>query len=74
MKQTILAIDNDHLVLTSIKMLFADADIEVETTSSGELGIALFQEQPNRFSVVLLDFEMKNKEGHEWMAMRSPLH
>ncbi|MBX2988853.1 MAG: sigma-54-dependent Fis family transcriptional regulator [Bdellovibrionaceae bacterium] len=64
MKQTILAIDNDHLVLTSIKMLFADADIEVETASSGELGIALFREQPNRFSVVLLDFEMKTKEGH----------
>jgi len=63
MKQTILAIDNDPLVLMSIKMLFADADIEVETASSGELGIALFREQPNRFPVVLLDLEMKNKDG-----------
>ena len=63
MKQTILAIDNDPLVLMSIKMLFADADVEVETASSGELGIALFREHPDRFPVVLLDFEMKNKEG-----------
>lgn len=63
MKQTILAIDNDPLVLMSIKMLFSDADIEVETASSGELGIALFREQPSRFPIVLLDFEMKNKEG-----------
>lgn len=64
MKQSILAIDNDPLVLVSIKMLFADAEIEVETASSGELGIALFREQPNRFPVVLLDFEMRNKEGN----------
>lgn len=63
MKQSILAIDNDPLVLMSIKMLFADSDIEVETAASGEIGIALFREQPNRFSVVLLDFEMKTKDG-----------
>lgn len=63
MKQTILAIDNDHLVLMSLKMLFADSDIEVETATSGEFGIALFRTHPERFAVVLVDFEMKTKDG-----------
>lgn len=63
MKQTILAIDNDHLVLMSLKMLFADSDIEVETAISGEFGVALFRAHPERFAVVLVDFEMKMKDG-----------
>lgn len=44
-------------------MLFANVDVEVESASSGVLGIALFREQPNRFPVVLLDLEMKTKDG-----------
>lgn len=64
MKPTILAIDNDSLVLVSLKMVFQDQDIEVQTATSGMQGIALYHENPERFSLVLLDYEMKTKEGH----------
>jgi DNA-binding NtrC family response regulator len=63
MKPTILAIDNDPLVLMTLKGMFQDEGIEVQTAISGEHGIALFQENPHRYAVVLLDYELKPRNG-----------
>ena len=63
MKPTILAIDNDHLVLHTLRSLFQDEGIEVHTATSGLHGISLFQENSRKFSIVLLDYEMKTNDG-----------
>lgn len=61
MKSLILAVDNDPLVLRSLSRVFEDADIEVTTASSGQQAIALFKESPDKFPIVLLDYDMKGK-------------
>lgn len=63
MKSAILAIDNDPLVLMSLEMIFQDEGIDVQTSTSGAHGLALFRENPQKFSVVLLDYEMRPKDG-----------
>ncbi len=59
MNPAVLAIDNDQLVLYSLKSLLQDEGIEINTTTSGIQGIALFREVPRQYSIVLLDYEMK---------------
>src|ERR1700733_9447317 len=59
MSSTILAIDNDQLVLLSLKMIFQDGAIAVETATSGAIGLAMFRANPDRYAIVLLDFDMK---------------
>lgn len=59
MKPTILAIDNDQLVLASLKMLFQDQNVEITAATSGAQGIALLQQNPRLYSLILLDFDMK---------------
>ena len=64
MKPTILAIDNDNLVLMSLKMMFQeDHGFEVQTAMSGAQGIAIFKGAPERFSIVLLDYDMRTHNG-----------
>jgi CheY-like chemotaxis protein len=63
MKSIILAVDNDQIVLRSLKFVFQDANIEIETASSGQQGIALFKENPDKYAIVLLDYDMKTKSG-----------
>ena len=59
MKPAILAIDNDQIVLVTLKMFFQDRGIEIQTATSGSQGVALFRENPRQYSIVLLDYEMK---------------
>jgi DNA-binding NtrC family response regulator len=59
MKPTILAIDNDQLVLMSLKMIFRDSAVALETATSGAMGLAMFRENPDRYSIVLVDFDLK---------------
>lgn len=64
MGPSILAIDNDQMVLLSFKMLFRDEGIDVVTATSGEQGISIFRDNPSRFPTVLLDYQMtKDGEG-----------
>lgn len=63
MKSAILAIDNDPLVLMSLEMIFQDEGIDVQTSTSGAHGLALFRANPQKFSVILLDYEMRPKDG-----------
>jgi CheY-like chemotaxis protein len=59
MKPGILAVDNDQLALLSLKVLFEDDEVDVATVTSGPQAIALFRDDPSRYSVVILDFDMK---------------
>jgi DNA-binding NtrC family response regulator len=63
MKSLILAVDNDPLVLRSLNLVFQDANIDVDTATSGYQAIALFKENPDKYPIVLLDYDMKNKSG-----------
>ena len=59
MKPTILAIDNDHVVLMGLKMLFQDHNVETATATSGAQGIALLKQNPHLYSFAIIDFDMK---------------
>ncbi len=63
MKPTILAIDNDPLVLKALTILFGDKELDIVTATSGPQGIALFKESPEKFPIVLLDYDMKANNG-----------
>lgn len=65
MKPTILAIDNDPIVLMGLNTIFQDADfdVEIETATSGNQGVAIFRQNPSKYSVVIVDFNMKTDEG-----------
>jgi len=59
----ILIIDDDHLVLTSIRMVLAYDDHEVLTASDGEEGIRICNEEP--VDLVITDLKMPEKNGLE---------
>lgn len=65
MKPTILAIDNDPIVLTGLNTIFRDTDfdVEIETATSGDQGVAIFRQNPSKYSVVIVDFNMKTDDG-----------
>lgn len=63
MKPTILAIDNDPVVLNAVKVMFEDAGIGVRTASSPTEGLAVFRANPELFPVVLLDYDMRTLDG-----------
>lgn len=59
MKQKILAIDNDPLLLASMSMFFQELDVETVTATSGAQATSILKESPSSFSLVLLDYDMK---------------
>ncbi|MGE0525984.1 MAG: sigma-54-dependent transcriptional regulator [Bdellovibrionales bacterium] len=59
MKPTILAIDNDSLVLQALKIVFEGEGIDIQTATSGLEGIEVFRKNPEKYAAVLVDFEMK---------------
>jgi DNA-binding NtrC family response regulator len=63
MKATVLAIDNDALVLSGLKDLMARGGIDLDTAASGSEGIALISQHPDRYKAVLLDYEMPEMNG-----------
>lgn len=64
MKPTILAIDNDPIVLHGLTSMFHDSDIgvELETATSGNQGVAIFRQNPSKYSVVIVDFNLKSED------------
>lgn len=65
MRYRILVVDDDSLVLSSTRLLLEQKGYEVETASSGEAALKLLKANPESYSLVLLDYQMKSKNGAE---------
>jgi CheY-like chemotaxis protein len=62
---TVLAIDDEPLLLNLLDEFLTDADFEVVAVESGTEALALLDAAPNRFDVVLLDRMMPVMDGME---------
>jgi CheY-like chemotaxis protein len=65
-KPRALVVDDEPLVCNAVRMLLVVDGYEVETASGGEAALKLFM--PNKFKIVLVDFEMPEMKGDELAA------
>ncbi|MFM2294216.1 MAG: hypothetical protein RLZZ350_629 [Verrucomicrobiota bacterium] len=61
-----LVVDDEPLVCSAVKMLLMVDGYAVETASGGAAALALFT--PDKFQIVLVDFEMPEMKGDELAA------
>ncbi|HJT82207.1 MAG TPA: response regulator [Chthoniobacterales bacterium] len=64
-RQTILVVDDEKMVLTLIGRFLRDAGYEVVTAQSGFEAVDFFRREPLRYSLVLLDFSLPFMDGGE---------
>jgi CheY-like chemotaxis protein len=62
----ILVVDDDPLVCDSIRRVLACDRHQVETATSGEAALALFQQ--GKFDLIIVDYEMPGMNGDELAA------
>jgi CheY-like chemotaxis protein len=62
----ILAVDDEPMVLQSIKMVLQHYGHEVQAVASGEAALALFAQRT--FDLVITDFSMPGMQGDELVA------
>lgn len=65
MKHKILVVDDDAISLTQTQILLEDHSYSVETAASGEEALKQFGSDPERFTLVVLDHQMKGMSGPE---------
>lgn len=65
-KGRILVIDDEEIVRVCCKRALVDEGYEVDVTSSGKEGLALFNRQ--KYDLVLVDLKMPHMEGMEVLA------
>ncbi len=64
---SILVIDDDHAVLTTVKLLLERARHEVVVTNDGKKGLELLQ--AGRFDLIIVDIFMPDMDGLETMNL-----
>jgi CheY-like chemotaxis protein len=64
-RQTILIVDDEKMVLTLIGRFLGEAGYDVVSAQSGFEAIDFFRREPHRFSLVLLDFSLPFMDGEE---------
>jgi CheY-like chemotaxis protein len=64
-KQAILVVDDEKMALTLIERLLREAGYDVAVANSGFEAVDLFRREPQRFSLVLLDFSLPFMDGEE---------
>jgi CheY-like chemotaxis protein len=64
-RHTVLVVDDEKMALTLIERLLREAGYDVVVAQSGFECIDLFRRQPQRFSLVLLDFSLPFMDGEE---------
>jgi DNA-binding response OmpR family regulator len=63
MRPRVLVVDDEPAILVAMKMALEDAELEAETASTGEAGLALHGERP--FDLLLLDKDLPGISGIE---------
>lgn len=66
--KTVLAVDDELANLELIEEYLNDVDIETVSVGDGEQALVILQEQPQRFSAVLLDRMMPGIDGMEVLS------
>lgn len=64
-RQTILVVDDEKMVLTLIERFLREAEYDVVVAQSGFEAIDFFRREPQRYSLVLLDFSLPFMDGEE---------
>src|SRR2546423_294423 len=64
-RQTILVVDDEKMALTLIERLLGEAGYDVVVAQSGFEAIEFFRKEPQRYSLVLLDFSLPFMDGSE---------
>lgn len=72
MKNRILLVDDETLVLMALKRALFEEDVEIVTATSGEQALALMQEKS--FKVVISDERMPGMHGSELLAQIRELY
>lgn len=65
---TILVVDDDSAIRSVVFRTVGRLGITADQAGDGETAVALFQKDPGRYSLVLLDFMMPGMEGPEILA------
>ncbi|MBN1881483.1 MAG: PAS domain S-box protein [Deltaproteobacteria bacterium] len=63
--ETILVIDDESIVLSTMKDALEDAGYKLITSNSGRTGIEAFKEHQERIKLVILDIKMPDINGEE---------
>ena len=63
MKQCILLIEDDEAFYDSVCLILASHDIEVVWAENGTKGIQTFRQNPHGFSIVMIDYKLKDVAG-----------
>ncbi|MGE0528536.1 MAG: sigma-54-dependent transcriptional regulator, partial [Bdellovibrionales bacterium] len=63
MNSRVLAVDNDAMVLSGLRLLVASTGIELDTVTSGAEAIELILQNSDKYRAVLLDYEMPGMNG-----------
>lgn len=64
-RQTILVVDDEKMALTLIERLLAEAGYDVVTAQSGFEALEWLRKEPQRYSLILLDFTLPFMDGAE---------
>jgi DNA-binding response OmpR family regulator len=65
---TILVVDDDSAIRSVVFRTVGRLGVTADQAGDGETAIALFQADPGRYSLILLDFMMPGMEGPEILA------
>lgn len=65
MKLNVLSIDDSRAVLKYIEWSFSQMEHNVTTVLEGKVGVEMVREQPGKYDLLLLDWEMPEIDGIE---------
>ena len=68
-KSTILVIDDDLVLLQTVKSLLGKRGFNVVTSSSGQKGLDMLRDAARDFCVVVLDYRMPGLNGDETLKV-----
>ena len=64
-KRTILLVDDEQITLSSMQRVLERSGYAVEPVQSGQEALRLFEENPQRFQLVITDLSMPGIDGRE---------
>ena len=67
-RKGVLVIDDEAIVCRIVTMALQRAGLDVSVAESGEAGIEVFQAEPGRFPVALVDWKLPGMDGKETVA------
>ncbi len=70
----ILVVDDEETIRYTLRTLFSRAGYDVETTASAEEALKHFEVAPERFPVVVTDYQLERMDGLAFLARLKAIH